>query len=97
MSEEQCSVAAFIDGSWKKSGRSYRGGIGGLVKFKDGTHILEFAGPVLTSSALQAKLQALIQLIALLVNSKWRLNQILILNDSAQLLELSKVQFISTD
>lgn len=97
MSEEQCSVAAFIDGSWKKSGKGSSGGIGGLVKSKDGAHILEFSGPVLTNSALQSEMQAFIQLVALLVNRKWSSNQILILTDSVQLFKLSKVQFISAD
>lgn len=95
--EEHCSIAAFVDGSWKQNGQFSTGGIGGLVKSTDGVHILEFAGPVLANSALHSEKLAFIQLIALLENSKWMSERILILSNSSQLIELLKVQYISPD
>lgn len=98
MSEEQyCSLAAFIDGSWKKNGQYSVSGIGGIVKSSEGTHILEFAGPVKASSALHSEKLAFIQLISLMANSKWISERILILSDSSQLLESLKVQIVSSD
>lgn len=97
MLEEQCSITAFIDGSWNKSMVNLKGGIGGLVKSGNGDHILEFAGPTSARSAFQTELQALIQLLVLIVNSKWKTHKLLILTDSSQLVEFTKSQFISLE
>lgn len=63
--EEDYSLEAFMDGSWKKVGHHNKRGIGGLVKTAQGDHLLEFVGPVSTQSAYQTELQALKQLVAL--------------------------------
>lgn len=97
MNEENCSIAALVNGRWKREGSSNKGGIGGLVKFKDGVHLMEFAGLVIVHSTFQAELQALLQLVWLLANSQWRNERILILTDSVKLLETVKVQYLSQE
>lgn len=95
--EENCSIAAFVDESWKRVGHYIRGGIGGLAKSLKGDHILEFDGPVIAHSALQIERQALIQLVALLENSQRSSEKILILTDSNQLIESVKIQQLSSE
>lgn len=72
----------------KKVGDHSKGGIGGFVKFFNGCNILEFAGPSIANSALQAEKQALLQMVDLLANSQWSSERILILSDNKQLLAL---------
>lgn len=95
--EENCTIAALIDGSWKAVGSSFKGGIGGVVKSKEGVRLLEFAGPVKVQSAIQAEVQALLQLVSLLVNSQWSKEKILILLDSVNLINAVRIQPMSAD
>lgn len=69
----------------KKVGDHSKGGIGGFVKFFNGCNILEFAGPSIANSALQAEKQALLQMVDLLANSQWSSERILILSDNKEL------------
>lgn len=89
LKDEDCSIAAFVDGSWKK-GKYSKGGIGGIVKTAQGDHLLEFAGPVYALSAFQAKLQALQQLVKLIICKGWMTRKVLILTDNTQLVEAMK-------
>lgn len=97
LNEEKCLAVALIDGSWKSGKHFSKRGIGGLVKSVDGSHLLEFAGPVRVQSAFHDEVQALLQLSCLLATGKWEFNKILILTDSTRLIEEAEAHFLSKE
>ncbi|KAK1365949.1 hypothetical protein POM88_041510 [Heracleum sosnowskyi] len=66
-------LICFSDGAWKEGNRgTFRSGIGGVIKSREGSTKLYFSGPSAATSAFEAEFRAFEELMLLVKKSLWK-------------------------